>query len=497
MLLAIGMAVGALTMQTLDGPQITMSNYGERRGTLVLFMSSRSPAVQDLIEPILRIHEKYRRQEVLFVGLCVNDAESAAEIKAFCLRNWVNFPVYRDPGGAIAKRFGALVTPEAFLLDERGILRFRGGFQDAEAARKTESAIRNLLEGDAIEEETVPARGTPIGYVGNAGSAADPIEPVVFSSELVFEKIPWVADHHCSTLAEAPNGDLLCVWFGGSYECADDQVLFLARRKKGATAWETPQVLTRGVFLHPPGNAVIFRASPDRMMVLYDRMEEERPLRRGRWRKGQLMCRYSDDSGCTWSEDTAVMMNVGGIRNAPITLQTGELMAPMSNPKPCFLVTRDGGGAWEVSGSIDTGGQPTVVQRNDGSLLCFLRSQPKILQSESHDGGRTWTPAVPSPFRCPGAGVAMCRLDNGHLLLVFNDSALDRTPLSIVRSTDEGATWEKPVHLESNPGEYSYPCVIRTSDGNIHVSYTFLRFSIKHVEFNERWIELLSPQDKG
>jgi len=39
--------------------------------------------------------------------------------------------------------------------------------------------------------------------------------------------------YHCSTLTEAANGDLLCLWYGGSYEASDDQKLFLARKKKG------------------------------------------------------------------------------------------------------------------------------------------------------------------------------------------------------------------------------------------------------------------------
>jgi predicted neuraminidase len=82
----------------------------------------------------------------------------------------------------------------------------------------------------------------------------------------------------------------------------------------------------------------------------------------------------------------------------------------------------------------------------------------------------------------------MTRLGNGHLVLVFNDSETDRTPLSICRSLDEGKSWESPLQLESNPGEYSYPCVIQTSDGKIHVSYTFRRYSIKHVEMNEDWL---------
>ena len=39
--------------------------------------------------------------------------------------------------------------------------------------------------------------------------------------------------YHCSTLAECANGDLLSLWYGGSYEADDDQKLWLAGRKKG------------------------------------------------------------------------------------------------------------------------------------------------------------------------------------------------------------------------------------------------------------------------
>ena len=82
----------------------------------------------------------------------------------------------------------------------------------------------------------------------------------------------------------------------------------------------------------------------------------------------------------------------------------------------------------------------------------------------------------------------MWKLHNGHLVLVYNDSETDRTPLCISRSIDEGRTWEKPLLLESNPGRYSYPCVTQTEDGKIHVTYTFRRYAIKHVEMDENWL---------
>lgn len=108
--------------------------------------------------------------------------------------------------------------------------------------------------------------------------------------------------------------------------------------------------------------------------------------------------------------------------------------------------------------------------------------------TESHDGGLTWSDPEPTQLRCPGAGIAMTRLKNGHLVLVFNDSEDRRTPLSIALSRDEGKTWETPLELESNPGEYSYPSVMQTEDGIIHIVYTFRRYTIKHVEMNEDWL---------
>ena len=89
----------------------------------------------------------------------------------------------------------------------------------------------------------------------------------------------------------------------------------------------------------------------------------------------------------------------------------------------------------------------------------------------------------------------MTRLANGHLVLVFNDSQTDRTPLSICRSLDEGATWEAPIQLESNPGEYSYPSIIQSADAKLHITYTFRRYSIKHVEMNEDWLVRVERND--
>ena len=89
----------------------------------------------------------------------------------------------------------------------------------------------------------------------------------------------------------------------------------------------------------------------------------------------------------------------------------------------------------------------------------------------------------------------MRKLNNGHVLLVFNNQDNSRSPLHIALSTDEARTWSKPLQLESNPGEYSYPSVMQSSDGKIHIIYTFRRYSIKHVELNEDWFTRIVRPD--
>ncbi|MEK7404042.1 MAG: exo-alpha-sialidase [Acidobacteriota bacterium] len=483
----LGEKAGPLDLTTLDGRRLTMANYGERLATAVVFLSARCDASQRAAATLARINQQHRLGGVLLVGVFPNAAESGAEVRRFAQHLGLVFPVYRDPGGQAAKEFGAEVTPEAYLLDRQGTLVYRGSVEGLAGA------VAKLAAGKPVDPSHVPAEGTPIGRPGPPRTFEDRFGSVWFSSELIFEKIPDAPAHHASTIAKAANGDLLAVWYGGSYESSDDQTLFLARRKKGARAWDPPQALIRDS-LQPPGNAVVFRDGRDRIWIVWARMEGSRPVRRGGgWGETRLMYRTSEDHGVSWTQDRPMPADARGLpRNVPVLLPDGALLLPMGERGGSYtLRTADYGETWVRSILIAGGGQPTVAQRPDGSLLALMRRRPRIMQSESHDGGMTWSPAAPSALKNPDAGIAMTRLSNGHLVLVFNDSETARTPLSMALSLDGGQSWEQPLVLEANPGEYSYPSVIQDSDGRIHVTYTFRRYSIKHVEMDEEWLARL------
>lgn len=492
--LKLGDTVGAVPLTTLSGEPLEMKNYAERAATAVLFLSARCDATLNATTHINRLNQKYRERDVLMVGVSPHAAEAGEELRTFAQRRGMIFPIYRDPTAEVTRKFAARFTPEVFLIDRRGVLVFHGGLQDEQAWRAYEAAVADLLRKQPIAVATHPVAGTPLDRPGQRRDVEDAYGTISFAAELVFEKIPAAAAYHCSSICEAANGDLLCLWYGGTYESADDQALYLARRKPGERTWGPPTILLQNAAA-PPGNGVIFRDLEDRLCIIWGRMEGTRPMGRGQgWDRCRLFSRTSNDQGATWSKDRPLFDETLWCvpRNPPIMLNGGTLLLPVEGLQKevdgSYFLTRAGVDTPWVQASFTSGGsQPAVVQRNDGSLLALMRHSQWITQIRSQDGGKSWTDATPTRLKNPDSGISMTRLSNGHLVLVYNDSQTSRTPLSIVRSLDEGQTWEQPLHLESNPGEYSYPCVIQSSDGKIHITYTFRRYAIKHVELNEAW----------
>jgi predicted neuraminidase len=493
--LEIGATIGTVPLVSLEGLPLTMDNYGERRGTVVVFLSARCFVTADQMSEINKTHERYRTDEVLFVGVVSKPEEDAEEIRTFAQNSGTIFPIYQDPEGAVAKQFSAERSPEFFFLDDTGKLLYHGGLHDADGTASLDLAIQALLKSEPISVAETPIPGTPLRIPGEKMAIDDPYGSMRYYSGFVFDKIPGVAVHHCSTLAEAPNGDLLCLWYAGSYESADDQALYLSRLPKGERAWTTPERVLHNPE-QPPGNAVIYRTPDDKVGMVWGRMEQRRPMRRGTgWSKCRPMYRTSADNGHTWSEDAEIPGMFGTTpRNVPLTLKDGRLALPISGEtdegRGSFLLYLGADGkTWTPSGFMNGGSQPTVIQRDNGELLSLMRAHPRITMAVSADEGKTWSDGVSTELKNPGSGIAMTKLKSGRIVLVFNDTdQSDRYPLSIIQSTDDGKTWTEQRTLEADWGEFSYPSIIQADDGMIHVSYTYRRYTMKHVAFDEGWL---------
>jgi predicted neuraminidase len=112
-------------------------------------------------------------------------------------------------------------------------------------------------------------------------------------------------------------------------------------------------------------------------------------------------------------------------------------------------------------------------------MLCRSR-EGKIVEFWSQDGGKTWGDVAEIDVPNPNSGIDAVNLKGGRLLMIYNHTKKGRTPINVGVSKD-GRTWTNALALETAPGEYSYPAVIQTADGLVHITYTWKRKLIRHV----------------
>jgi predicted neuraminidase len=187
-----------------------------------------------------------------------------------------------------------------------------------------------------------------------------------------------------------------------------------------------------------------------------------------------------------------------------VLLPSGELLCGSSTEhdgwRAHFERTADLGRSWQLSGAVNDGRaigaiQPSILFHADGRLQAIGRSrQGKLFQIFSSDGGKTWGEMTLTALPNPNAGTDAVTLTDGRHLIVYNHTPRGRTPLNVALSAD-GQKWQAALVLESEPGEYSYPAVIQTSDGLVHISYTWKRQRVKHAVIDPRALTLFDIVD--
>lgn len=377
---------------------------------------------------------------------------------------------------------------------------------------------------------------TPIGVP--EGAAAEPS----WRSEAIFP--PENKHNHASCVIELANGDLLTAWYSGTGErTADDVVIQAAWLKAGETAWG-PRFLMADTPGYPDCNPALFAAPDSTVWLVWPTILDHR------WEGALLKFAVARDDGThsgppRWIREgvlhitpkdfgSAMERAINAIpddtrqkakpaldklaarsrdelyqrlgwmpRVHPTVLPSGRWLLPLYSDTfsaSIIAISDDRGATWSASEPMIGFGniQPSLVRKADGTIVAFMRdngSHRKIRLSTSNDDGRSWTPVTDSTFPNPGAGIEAIRLANGHWALVYNDLARGRHSLAVSVSDDEGSTWSRTRHIErigAGMGQFHYPSMIQTRDGQIHVTYTRRLTgegsTIQHVAFNEEWI---------
>lgn len=357
-------------------------------------------------------------------------------------------------------------------------------------------------------------------FLASAGTEAEPrLSPNppdpfrILGVEFIVPSPPF-ASSHASTIEETPSG-LVAAWFGGSREGAEDVGIWLARHD--GTTWRPPVEVATGAAAgaitgatndiasghssgsvsggrpgearrHPCWNPVLFRRRSGELLLFY----KVGPSPSTWW--GMMMS--SSDDGRTWNAPRRLPDGIlGPIKNKPLELADGTILCGSSVEEGGWRVhmewTRDPSGAWSRGPDLNTPPaisaiQPALLRHPGGILQALCRSkQGMLMEAWGREADtRAWTRLAPTALPNPDSGIDAVTLDDGRHVLVYNPIRSGRGVLEIAVSQD-GREWSQGVRLEDEPGmEYSYPAVIQTRDGRLHVTYTWRRARIKHVVVN-------------
>lgn len=320
----------------------------------------------------------------------------------------------------------------------------------------------------------------------------------IITDEFIFEDAPF-PESHAATIAETPKG-LIAAWFGGTKERNPDVGIWVSRQVNDK--WTAPVEVANGILSdsvrYACWNPVLYQVPGGNLLLFY----KIGPKVSG-W-TGWL--KTSADGGLTWSAAQALPKGfLGPIKNKPVLLDNGVLLCPSSTEeggwKVHFEATPDFGKTWSMIGPIkdtNTAIQPSILTYGKGKLQILCRSKERVIQQAwSDDNGLTWSGLTASALPNNNSGTDAVTLADGRQLLVYNHVKTPagapkgaRTPLNVAVSKD-GISWYAALVLEDSPvSQYSYPSVIQSADGYIHIVYTWRRQRIKHVKIDPRQLEL-------
>lgn len=361
----------------------------------------------------------------------------------------------------------------------------------------------------------------------------------IVREELIFT--PQNEHSHGSGIVALPNGDLLACWFQGSGERnADDVRIMGSRLAKGHTKWETPFVMADTPGL-PDCNPVLFLNGQNKLFLVWIAVQGNR------WEGSILRTRTTTDylgAGAPrwqwqdnillkpgkdfveevekqfeampellhgWAEfapkyddliieatKNPVLRSIGWMtRIKPLVLESGRIVLPLYSDGFNFslcAISDDDGESWRPSKPIVGRGpiQPALALRKNGDIVAYMRDSgdapPRVHKSVSRDNGESWDYTVKTDIPNT-ASVELLALRDGRWAFVGNDIADGRYRVVLMLSDTEGETWKWKEYLENDEkdggGSYSYPSLIQTPDGMLHITYSSNtgenKKSIKHL----------------
>lgn len=159
----------------VDDKTYRLRDYQDSQAVAVIFTCNHCPYALAWEGRLIALQAEFASRGVQFLAICANDgdkypADSFPAMKEHATEKGFNFPYLHDVSQQVAKAYGAERTPEIFLFDRDGVLRYHGAPDDnyddpnAISAHYFRDALSAVLVGDTPEVTTTPAVGCTIKW---------------------------------------------------------------------------------------------------------------------------------------------------------------------------------------------------------------------------------------------------------------------------------------------------------------------------------------------
>ena len=296
-------------------------------------------------------------------------------------------------------------------------------------------------------------------------------------------------------LVGTKNGRMWATWYGGGRGEDDDNAVMLVTSGDAGKTWSEIKLV-----VDVPGPVRCFDpvvwVDPKNRLWLFWGQAFSHGIEAHTW---AMVTENPEEENPVWRRP--FMVHPGVMMNKPTVTKNGNWLLPISDwegrrkltpgaATALVVISRDSGDTFELLGAARVPAEQRqydehiLVERKDRSLRMYIRTLYGIGESNSYDGGKTWSEVQPSSVKHVTSRFFIRRLQSGNLLMVKHGELDQRLPnrayLKAFISRDDGATWEGGLLLDERVG-VSYPDGFQDEDGLIHIVYDYSRRSAKEI----------------
>jgi peroxiredoxin len=171
---AIGKRLDGFSLRDFHGNVHTLAQHGQAKAVVLAVLGTECPLARLYAPRLSELAREYRDKPVVFLGVDANWHDTPTKLATFAQSYKIEFPLLVDAGNALADRLGATRTPEVFLLDAMGVVRYHGRVDDQYAVgvqrdkplkRDLATALDELLGGKEVSQPSTAPSGCLIARV--------------------------------------------------------------------------------------------------------------------------------------------------------------------------------------------------------------------------------------------------------------------------------------------------------------------------------------------